>query len=210
MTNLRVLIVDDHPLMREALRSAVEIEEGMTVVGEAVNGKQALSLAIELKPDVVVMDLSMPVMDGIAATSELIKRDPHLKILVVTSSNEDEKVLDAIRAGALGYILKDTPREKVMEGIREVAAGKRYIPLEIAEKLANALNFQEQTVMLTAREREIFNLLGEGLSNKEIAGKLIISETTVRVHISNIVDKLKLYSRREVVLLAKQKKYPEM
>ena len=97
-----------------------------------------------------------------------------------------------------------------MEGIREVAAGKRYIPLEIAEKLANALNFQEQTVMLTAREREIFNLLGEGLSNKEIAGKLIISETTVRVHISNIVDKLKLYSRREVVLLAKQKKYPEM
>ncbi|MCX6053661.1 MAG: response regulator transcription factor [Chloroflexi bacterium] len=209
MEDIRIFIVDDHPLMRHALRSAVEIELGMKVVGEAANGKQALEDLQLVDADVVIMDLYMPVMDGITAIKELLLVDPKLKMMVITSSNEDEKVLEAVHSGALGYVLKDAPRENLIEGIREIAAGRRYIPAAVGEKLVNALKFQERRKMLTLRESEVFDLIGKGFSNKEIAEKMGISAGTLRVHISNIVGKLKLFDRHDVELLAKHQLDPK-
>jgi NarL family two-component system response regulator LiaR len=203
MNNIRVMIVDDHPLMRKALRMAIEAEEAMEVAAEAGNGQAALDLEPEISPDIILMDLYMPIMDGIEAISRIMKANPSARILAITSSGEDEKVLAAIRAGALGYLLKDTTQERLVEGIRTVAEGKRYIPSEIAEKLARGLQNENRNMSpLTRRETEILALIGEGLSNSEIAKTLFLSNSTVRVHVFNILDKLELSDRNQAILYA--------
>lgn len=199
----RILIADDHPLMRAALRNAVESEPGLEVEGEVDNGQSAVEMYAANHPNVVLMDLFMPVMDGIEAIETIIQHDPTAKILAITSSNEDDKVVSAIRAGALGYLLKDATRERLVEGIRNVAEGKRYVPPEIGEKLARGL-FSEgkKSNPLTRREQEVLELLGKGLSNAVIARQLFLSNSTVRVHIYNILDKLGLEDRNQAVIYA--------
>lgn len=203
MTETRVLIVDDHPLMRSAIRNAVECEPGLEVAGEAMNGQMAVELYRKLHPDITIMDLFMPVMGGIEAITEILKFDPEARIMAITSSSEDEKVVAAIRAGAKGYLLKDSTQESLLIGIKTVAAGKRYIPPEVGEKLSRAL-FQENLPpkQLTKREEEVLALLGEGLSNAAIAEKLYLSSSTVRVHIYNILSKLGLEDRNQAVVYA--------
>ncbi len=208
MNKIKILIVDDHPLMRAALREAIEIETDFEIVGEAVNGSQAIELAAKLKPDLVMMDLYMPVMDGIEATREITRGNPNIKVLTITSSNEDEKVIAAIRAGASGYMLKDSSRERILFGLREVSQGRRFIPPEIGEKLARALQTEKDvmTQPLTTREQEVLNLVGEGQSNPDIAKALVLSEATVRVHISNILRKLNFENRSQVAVYAQKNK----
>ena len=210
MDKIRILIVDDHPLLRAALHEAIEIETDFEIVGEAVNGSHAIEMAAKLKPDVIMMDLYMPVMDGIDATAEIIRLHPNIKILTITSSNEDEKVIAAIRAGASGYMLKDSSRERILFGLREVSQGRRFIPPEIGEKLARALQSEKEiTVPLTSRENEVLNLIGDGHGNTEIAKTLVLSEATVRVHISNILRKLNFQNRSQLAVYA-QKNKPRM
>jgi DNA-binding NarL/FixJ family response regulator len=207
MDKIRVLIVDDHPLMREALYDAIDTEASFEIVGQAVNGRQAVEMAASIKPDVIIMDLYMPVMDGIEATRQIMHENAAVRILAITSSNEDDKVLSAIRAGAAGYMLKDATRERILFGLSEIAAGRRFIPPEIGEKLARALQGEKEPIdPLTPRESEILALVGEGRSNPEIAKSLFLSEATVRVHISNIMSKLDLQNRSQVAVYAQKHK----
>ena len=206
MDKIRVLIVDDHPLMREALGVTIEPEADIDTVGVAVNGLEAVELAVALKPDVVLMDLYMPVMDGIEATRQIKLADPSIYILIITSSNEDEKIIAAIRAGASGYLLKTASRDQILSGLREVSQGGYYVPAEIGAKLANALQSEQSTpVALTVRENEVLTYVGQGLSNAEIASALVLSEGTVRVHISNIMAKLNLQSRAYLIVYAQKR-----
>ncbi|MCX6067389.1 MAG: response regulator transcription factor [Chloroflexi bacterium] len=208
MDKINVLIVDDHPLMRDALRDAVETEDALQVIGEAINGSQAVQMAADLKPDVILMDLYMPVMDGIEATREILRTNPDAKVLIITSSGEDKKVSAAVRAGAMGYLLKDASRDQILYGLKQVAQGKRFIPPEIGEKLARILYAEkEELITLTPREQEVLTLVGDGFSNSEIALSLCLSEATVRVHISNMLGKLELKNRSQVVAYAQKNKF---
>ena len=207
MDKIRVLIVEDHPLMREALHDAVGRETGFEIVGEAASGRQAVELALSLKPQVVLMDLSLPGMGGIEATREILKAQPATRVLVLTSSNEDASVMAAIRAGALGYLTKDASLQQIRVGLREVADGRRFIPADIGEKLARAVQDEEvqNASPLTAREKDVLVLVGEGKTNLEIGMALQLSEGTVRVHISNIMHKLDLKNRSQVVAYANRR-----
>jgi two-component system, NarL family, response regulator LiaR len=210
MNVTNILLVDDHPMMREALRAALEAEPELRVVGEATDGDEAVRHALLLKPDVIVMDLYMPGKDGVSAIREIIGQDPHSRILVVTSSTEDEKVVAAVQAGAIGYLLKSAPRAEFIRGVKEVARGNAYMPPEVATKLAREMcrstgetEASEQPVKpLTPREEEILSLLGEGLSNQAIAHTLSLSESTVRVHVYNILGKLGLEDRNQAIVYA--------
>lgn len=206
MEPIKLLIVDDHPLVREALQDAIDSETDFEIVGEAINGSQAVELALKLKPGVILMDLFMPGMDGIEATRQIMARLPLTKILVLTSSMEDEKVIAAIRAGAAGYMLKNSRREQILLGLREVAWGRPFIPSEIGAKLARALlDEQIQSDIFTERENSVLNLIVQGLSNLEIANTLSISEATVRVHISHCLRKLNLKHRSQLAIYAQKK-----
>lgn len=210
MSTIRILVVDDHPMMREALRMAIEAEPDMQVVGEVANGQQAVQRALALQPDVVVMDLYLPLKDGVAATAEIASRQPSIGILAITSSTEDEKVVAAIQAGATGYLLKNASHQQFLRALREVARGNTYLPPEVADKLARGLRHghvaQDHTASpvdsLTRREREVLALLGEGLSNRAIAAQLCLSGSTVRVHVYHILDKLGLENRSQAVVYA--------
>ena len=203
----RVLVVDDHPLMRDALRSAIDDEDDLTVVGEAVNGAEAVRLADTLRPNVIVMDLYLPVKDGLTATAEIVRLRPATRILALTSSTEDGKVLEAIQAGAVGFLLKDTKRTELLEAIREVARGHTWLPPSAAQKLVIGLRRERERPSirvepLTEREREVVKLIGEGATNRDIAERLTISEGTVRTHVHNILGKLELESRNQLILYA--------
>jgi DNA-binding NarL/FixJ family response regulator len=204
----RVLLADDHPLMREALRSAIEDENDMQVVGEAANGVEAVQLAQTINTDVIVMDLYMPGMDGLHAIAEIHARDPQAHILVLTSSIEENMVVLAVQAGVLGYALKDSQRTELLEAIRQVGAGKSYLPAEVAIKLANGVRRQSQATAaqpvepLTDREIQVLKLIGQGKSNREIANVLTLTEGTVRTHVHNILGKLGLNNRNQAILYA--------
>ena len=205
-TPIRVLISDDHAIVREGLRSLLETEPGMELAGEAVDGGEAVAKARALRPDVILLDLMMPRMDGIEAIGEIKREQPDARILVLTSFAEDEKVFAAIKAGALGYLLKDSSPQELLQSIREVARGESSLHPTIARKVLRELSrprdLPPTPEPLTARELEVLGLVAQGLSNQEIAGRLVLSERTVRTHVSQILTKLQLANRTQAALYA--------
>jgi NarL family two-component system response regulator LiaR len=203
---IRILIADDHAIVREGQRALIETEPGMEVVGEAADGVEAVELARTFQPDVVLLDLQMPRMGGVEAIQEIKAHDAEARILVLTSFAEDEKVYAAIRAGALGYLLKDASPGEILAAIREVHRGEPSMPPVIAHKLMSELqrmsNLPPTEDPLTERELEILKLVAQGLPNLEIAERLVISERTVRTHVSNILTKLHLANRTQAALYA--------
>ena len=203
---IRVLIADDHAIVRKGIRALLATETDIEVVGEAADGKEAVEKAERLHPDVILMDLVMPGMDGIEATRRITTRQPETRILVLTSFAEDEKVFPALKAGALGYLLKDAGPEELVRAIRQVYCGESSLHPAIARKVLQELSRPPERPLtpepLTERELEVLRLIAKGKSNREIAEELVISEATVRTHVSNILGKLQLASRTQAALYA--------
>jgi NarL family two-component system response regulator LiaR len=199
---VKILIVDDHSVVLQGLRMFLALEPTFELVGEAMNGADAIDKVAKLHPDVVLMDLLMPVMDGIKAT-ETIKRDfPDIEVIALTSVLEDLSVVGAIRAGAIGYLLKDTEADELIRAIKAAASGQVQLSPKAAERLLREVRAPENPEKLTERETEVLRLLAEGKSNKEIAASLTIGETTVKTHVSNILMKLGVPSRTQAALYA--------
>jgi two-component system, NarL family, response regulator LiaR len=199
---IRILIADDHAIVRQGLRMFLGLDPDLELVGEAANGKEAIELAKNLKPDVVLMDLVMPEMDGIAATEIIRRIFPDVEVIALTSVLEDKSVTGAVRAGAIGYLLKDTNAEDLCRSIKAAAAGQVQLSPQAAERLTREIRTPENPQKLTDREIEVLRLLAEGKANKEIAASLFISETTVKTHVSNILLKLGVPSRTQAALYA--------
>ena len=198
---IRILLVDDHSVVRRGLRSFLKYDPELEVVGEAADGAEALSLAQELKPDVVLMDLVMPVMDGIAATAAIRRALPETEVLALTSVLEDASVVGAVRAGAIGYLLKDTQAEALCQAIKAAAAGQFQLTPKAAARLMQAVS-AESPEALTERETEVLRLLAQGQSNKQIAHNLHNTEQTIKTHVSKIFSKLGVQSRTQATLYA--------
>ena len=203
---IRVLIVDDHAVVRRGLRGFFELLDDIEIVGEAEDGRQAVDLAGSLAPDVVLMDLLMPVMDGIAATAEIKERFPDVEVVALTSFIEEERVTAALEAGATGYLLKDADADDVAIAVRRAYAGEVHLDPQVARLLARRIRSRRDDEPphepLTEREREVLGLVAKGHSNKEIASLLDITERTARTHVSNILGKLGLASRTQAALWA--------
>ena len=203
---IRILLVDDHAILRKGIRALLSTEADIEVVGEAGDGVEALAQAEALRPDVILMDLVMPNMDGIEATRQVTTRQPGARILVLTSFVADDKVFPAIKAGALGYILKDSGPDELVRAIRQVYRGEPTLEPEIARKvlfeLAQPTKQPPTPDPLTGRELEVLRLVAQGKSNREIAGDLVLAELTVRTHVSNILSKLHLANRTQAALYA--------
>ncbi|UCC86787.1 MAG: response regulator transcription factor [Anaerolineales bacterium] len=203
---IRVLIADDYPLVRDSLRALLETEPGMEVVGEAADGVEVVLKAHVLQPDVILLDLVMPRQDGIGAISQIKQQDPDARILVLTSFAEDEKVFPAIKAGALGYLLKSSSPQQLLYAIRDVYRGQSSLHPTIARKLITELQRPPElpptAEPLSAREMEVLRLVARGLTNQEIAQELVISERTARTHVSRILEKLHLANRTQAALYA--------
>ncbi len=203
---IRLLIADDHAIVREGLRALIATEPGMELVAEAGDGVEAVSKAHTLKPDVILLDMMMPRKDGLGAIEEIMKDQPNARILVLTSFAEDDKVFPAIKAGALGYLLKDSSPQELLQAIRNVHQGEASLHPAIARKLMRELNqptsLPPTTDPLTEREVDVLRLVAQGLSNDDIAEKLVVSERTVRTHVSHILDKLHLANRTQMALYA--------
>jgi two-component system, NarL family, response regulator LiaR len=203
---IRILIADDHAIVREGLRALIETEPGMVLVGEAADGVEAVLLARSLQPDVILLDLIMPRKDGLAVIVEIKQAMPSVRILVLTSFAEDEKVLAAIKSGALGYLLKDTSPRDLLKAIRDVYHGESALHPSIARRLITEFQTPAAGARegegLTEREVEVLTLVGQGLSNQLIAEKLSITERTARTHVSNILSKLHLANRTQAARYA--------
>jgi NarL family two-component system response regulator LiaR len=203
---IRVMIADDHAIVRKGIRALLATEPGIDVVGEAQNGKQAIAEAARLRPDVILMDLVMPEVDGIAAIEHIAAHQDTVRILVLTSFATDDKIFPAIKAGALGYLLKDSGPHELVQAIHQVCRGESFLHPVVARKLLQELSqpmAQPPTPdPLTGREVEVLRLVAQGYSNQEIATELTISEATVRTHVSNILGKLHLASRTQAALYA--------
>jgi NarL family two-component system response regulator LiaR len=199
---IRVLITDDHGVVRQGLRMFLSLDPDFEVVGEAENGREALQMARELEPDVVLMDLLMPVMDGVSATEAIRKELPGVEVVALTSVLEDTSVTGAVRAGAIGYLLKDTDSEELGRAIRAAAEGRVYLAPEAAERLMREVRASESPEALTGRETEVLKLLARGKANKQIASALDVSEKTVKAHVSAVLMKLGVQSRTQAALHA--------
>jgi len=205
---IRVFITDDHAIVRKGIRALLDTEPNLEVVGEAANGADALPKIIDLHPDVILMDLEMPEMDGIETTRRLMESDPGTRILVLTSFATEEKVFPAIKAGALGYLLKDSGPDDLVSAIQEVYRGQASLHPSIARMLLRELSTPPENPLpqssdpLTEREVDVLRLVARGLSNQDIANELVISTTTVYTHVSNILSKLHLASRTQAALYA--------
>jgi len=204
---IHILIADDHAIVREGLRALIDTERGMELVGEAADGVEAVLRARALQPDVILLDLVMPRKDGIEAIGEIKQENPEARILVLTSFAEDDKVFPAIKAGALGYLLKDSSPQELLQAIRDVYRGESSLHPTIARKVIGELNRPPENLPpteepLTEREVEVLSLVARGLSNQEIADRLVVSERTVRTHVSNILGKLHLANRTQAALYA--------
>jgi len=210
MTPIRILIVDDQALFREGLRTLLSVQAGLEVVGEAGNGEEALRQADSLKPDVILMDLQMPVMDGAAATRRLKTQMPSAKVIILTTFDDDENVFEGLRAGAVGYLLKDTPSAKLVEAIRLAARGESFLEPSVAAKVVSEfarLSPRPADALaepLSERELEVLRLVARGASNKEIAAGLVIAEGTVKNHLTNILAKLDVTDRTEAAVKARE------
>ena len=203
---MRILIADDHALFRDGLKSLLQVE-GHEVVGEAKNGQEALELTHKLLPDLVLMDVSMPQMDGITATRTLTSELPNVKVIILTASDEDSTLFDAIKAGAQGYLLKNLEADDFFALLDRASRGEPALTPNLARKLLQELAKPSETDALTAREREVLDLMVEGItSNRKLAKRLGVSENTVKFHVRNILDKLRLHDRAQVVGYALRKK----
>ena len=199
---IRVLITDDHGVVRQGLRMFLSLDPEIEVVGEATNGEEAVALSRELKPDVVLMDLLMPVMDGISATEEIRRDLSDVEVIALTSVLEDASVTGAVRAGAIGYLLKDTEAAELRRAIAAAADGRVHLAPEAAARLMREVRAPESPEVLTARETEVLELLARGHANKQIASTLYVSEKTVKAHVSSILQKLGVRSRTQAALHA--------
>ena len=218
MSAIRVLLVDDQNLFREGLRTILSVQPDITVVGEAVNGQEALNQAARLQPQVILMDLRMPVLDGVAATRRLHTEQPDSRVIILTTFDEDEYVFEGLRAGAVGYLLKDVASEKLIEAIKAAARGETFLQPSVAAKVVAeftrlspqvspppARNAAQSLVEpLSERELEILAQVATGASNKEIATSLVITEGTVKNHLTSILGKLAVRDRTQAVLKAKE------
>lgn len=203
MSSIRLIIVDDHAIVRQGLRAIFLVTPDMELLGEAENGRAAIELASRVRPDVALMDLVMPQMDGVAAISELKRVMPELRIIALTTFADAELVLGAVQAGADGYLLKDIDVSELTGAIRTVATGRPYLHPEATRHLLQATARPEQpSDRLTSREQEVLGLVARGLTNRQIADALTISEKTVSVHVSNVLSKLGLASRTQAALYA--------
>ena len=207
MTPLRVVIADDQPMMRAGFKSVLESAGDITVVGEAENGEEAVSLARAQRPDVVLMDIRMPVMDGIEATRRL----PDQRVLILTTFGLDDYIIDALRAGASGFLLKDAPTDDVLSAVRAVAAGDAVLSAAVTRQLLDQVGRRlpaavsrdaRELAGLTDREEEVLRMLAAGLSNAEIAAAMVVSEATVKSHVSRLLGKLGLRDRVQAVIYA--------
>jgi NarL family two-component system response regulator LiaR len=203
---IRVLVVDDHAIIRKGVKAVLDLVPDIEFVGEAENGKQALQMDLDLQPDVILMDLMMPVMDGIACIREIKAQRQEVRILVLTNFAGEDMIFPAIKAGAMGYHLKDSSPKELEEAIRQVFRGEPSLHPQIAKKVLEELQAPPENMgvyeSLTQRELEILSLIAQGLENREIARHLIVSEATVRTHVSNILSKLHLASRTQAALYA--------
>ena len=196
--SIRVLITDDHPVVREGLASIIDRREDMTTVAQAGNGAEAVDLYRQHQPDIVLMDLRMPQMDGVTAICQIRQEAPDARIIVLTTYDGEEDIYRGLQAGAKGYLLKDAPREELLETIRAVHNGQTHIPSPVAVKLASRISQSP----LTPREVEVLRLMVGGNSNQEIANALFIAEGTVKAHVNSILDKMKVNDRTQAVTAA--------
>jgi DNA-binding NarL/FixJ family response regulator len=210
---IRILLADDQPLFREALRTLISLQPDLQVAGEAGDGEEAVRMAETLHPDVVLMDLQMPLVDGVEATRRLHSSQPECRVIALTTFGDDDYVFDCLRAGAVGYLLKDAPSESLFEAIRAAARGESFLQPSITTRvLAEFARLSEQPTSsnasliepLSDREREILRLIASGLSNREIADRLFITEGTVKNHVTNILGKLDVRDRTQAALKARE------
>lgn len=207
---IRILLCDDQSLVSEGLHLILETDPVLQVVGVAADGQAALTLAAQTTPDIVLMDLKMPIMNGVQATAALRRLYPALPVLILTTFDDDEWVMDAVRSGAAGYLLKDTPRDRLIAAVKETVAGRTHLDPAIAGKLIARLNTPQavdqpaspRLAMLNEREREVLRLIADGLTNSEIAGRLFLSEGTVRNYVSAVLAKLDVQDRTQAAVLA--------
>ncbi len=207
---IRILIVDDHPLIREGLRAVLETQPDLEMVGEACDGYEAVRQALALKPDVIMMDLALPRMGGIDAIREILRAAPGIKVLVLSNYLDDEKVFGALKAGAKGYILKETGAQELRQAVRSVYQGKAALDPAVQRKLVDQLAGTGSNDLLpendlTQRELEVLRLMAQGYTNPQIAARLSVAEGTVRFHVSNVLRKLGMENRTQAVLYALQK-----
>jgi DNA-binding NarL/FixJ family response regulator len=198
---IRVLVVDDHVTVREGLAAILARQPDMEVVAEAANGREAVALWRIHRPDVVLLDLRMPVLDGIGTIDRIRSEDASARILVLTTFDTDVEISGAIKAGAKGYLLKDAPRETLLDAIRKIDSGETIIPAALVTKLASGVSFDA----LTTREQDVLTLVARGRSNKEIASALTITETTVKSHLRSVFAKLRVFSRTEAIAAASRR-----
>ena len=207
---MKLIICDDQAIIRDGLEMLLKLEPDIDVVGIAEDGAAAVEMVVQKMPDLVLMDLKMPIMNGVEATRQIRTKCPEIKVLVLTTYDDDEWVFDAIQAGASGYLLKDTPRDEVLKAIRGTVAGKTFVDPAVAGKvLSQASSHQTQpatliTSKLTEREIEVLRLLAKGLSNADISNRLCLSEGTVRNHVSSILAKLNVSDRTQAAVIAIQ------
>jgi len=210
MESIRILLADDHPILRHGLRAMLDSIPKFEVVGEATTGEEAVTRSAELRPDVVLMDIQMPGLNGIEATRQVMQSDPNAGVVVLTMFRDDDSVFAAMRAGARGYVLKDAGGEEVLTVVRAVANGEAYFGPEIAKRLMSFFSAprpaapSEAFPELTAREHEVLDLIARGLSNTEISRRFFLSPKTVRNHISNIFTKLRVADRAEAIVRARE------
>lgn len=204
MTKIRVMLVDDHEMVRLGLKSFLNLQEDVEVIAEASDGEEGLERALQLKPDVVVMDLVMPKMTGVEATLALLKEWEDAKIVILTSYLDNEKIYPVLEAGARGYMLKTSSAEEILRAIRKVARGELAIETEVEKKVEHHKRYPDLHEDLTARERDILALLAKGYDNQRIADESFISLKTVKTHVSNILSKLAVSDRTQAVVYAFQ------
>ena len=206
MSDIRILLVEDQTLMRQGLKTILSLEPGMQVIDEAADGKSGMQKALELRPDIILMDVQMPVMNGVEATSAICAAWPDARVIILTTFDRDDYVYQGIRAGALGFLLKDTPAPRLVETIRTVHAGELFIQPEIASRALRELVRPEATPLepLTEREGEVLVLLAQGMSNREIAERLVLTEGTVKNHVSSILGKLQAENRTQAADIARR------
>jgi DNA-binding NarL/FixJ family response regulator len=209
MTPTRLLVADDQPLVRSGLRRIIEADPGLVVVGEAGNGDEAVRQVVALRPDIVLMDVRMPVMDGIEATRRIRAQADDTRVIILTTFGLDEVVVDALRSGASAFVLKEAPPERILAAIAEVAGGRAVLDPAVTQTVIDQLGLREsrpdlvaQAGELTPREHEVLQLIARGLSNAEIAAQLVISEGTTKTHVAHILSKLTLRDRAQAIVFA--------